>query len=375
MEGLKKNDFADLVPPPSDKSKILHPSTRFTRKATGMAKARMCAADKRQPYEDKTYAPVATDTSFKLFCVMTAKLGLNIRQWDINQAFLPVYLRQATGTVDPLHPNWVWKLKKSLYGLKEAALLWFEELSSCLLSEGFVKSPGDNCLFAKFGDGYIILINLHVDDFAIGHNNNNKYEKLKILIDSKYGLKDGPLLHFLHYDCFQDLVLKQIILTQQSVISEILDRANMQNCTPSKSIGTVPLEFSALPTPEEESEMAAVPYRELVGMLNQVATHTRPDIQPVVITLSRFLSNPRLGHWNALKQLLRYLKQTFNYGLILGSNSDAPLTGYSDASYNSCPVTCRSVGGYIIQYNDSTISWSSKWFKGIFPSSMETEYE
>jgi hypothetical protein len=380
MEGLRKNDFAILVPPPADKSKILHPSTRFTRKNNGMAKARICAADKRQPYEDKTYAPVATDTSFKLLCVMSAKMGLKIRQWDINQAFLhaevkrEVYVRQAKGTIDPLHPTWVWKLKKSLYGLKEAALLWFEELSGCLLSEGFVKSPGDNCLFAKFGDGYIILINLHVDDFAISHNNNDEYEKLKNLIHSKYGLKDGPLLHFLHYDCFQDLDLKQIILTQQSVISEILDRANMQNCTPSKSIGTVPMEFPAPPTPEEESKMVDVPYRELLGMLNQVATHTRPDIQPVVITLSRFLSSPRLGHWIALKQLLRYLKQTYNYGLVLGHDSDAPLMGYSDASYNSCPVTCRSVGGYIIQYNDSTISWSSKWFKGIFPSSMETEY-
>jgi Reverse transcriptase (RNA-dependent DNA polymerase) len=259
-------------------------------------------------------------------------------------------------------------------GLQEAALLWFKELSGFLLAEGFAKSPGDNCLFAKFSEDYMILINLHVDDFGISHNNSAEYEALKNKIDNKYGLKDGPLLHFLHYDCFQNLDEKTITLTQQSVISEILERANMQNCSPSKSIGTVPLEFPEPPTAYEENEMVDVPYRELVGMLNQVATHTRPDIQPVVVTLSRFLSNPRLGHWNALKQLLRYLKQTFNFGLVLGGLSDTPLVGYSDASYNSCPITCRSMGGFIIQYNDSTISWSSKWFKSIFPSSMESEY-
>jgi hypothetical protein len=307
MEGLKKNEFGTLVPPPADKSKILYSTTRFTRKDNGLAKARICAADKRQPYEDRPYAPVATDTSFKLFCTMSAKLGLKMRQWDIIQAFLhakverEVYVRQAPGTVDPLHPNWVWKLNKSLYGLKEAALLWFNELSGFLLSQGFTKSPGDNCLFAKFGTDFMILINLHVDDFAISHNNNNEYERLKALVDAKYGLKDGPLLHFLHYDCFQNLADNTITLTQQSVISEILQRANMQNCTPSKTIGTVPLDFDEPITDAEATDMATVPYRELVGMLTQNTTRTRPDIQPNVITLSRFLAQPRYGHWLALK--------------------------------------------------------------------------
>ena len=198
MKGLIANEFAFLVPPPTDKTQILYSRTTFVRKQDGSYKARICAADKREPYEEKIYAPVAADASFKLFCAVSAKLGLNARQWDVKQAFLhakverDVFMKQAPGTVDPKRPHWVWKLNKSLYGLKEAALLWYKELSKTLLEQGFVKSPGDNCLFAKFTKSSILLINLHVDDFAISHNNFPEYEKLRKILDEKYGLKDGP---------------------------------------------------------------------------------------------------------------------------------------------------------------------------------------
>ena len=96
-------------------------------------------------------------------------------------------------------------------------------------------------------------------------------------------------------------------------------------------------------------------------------------INKVVITIN-VIDSPREAHWNSAKQLLRYLKQIQNVGLVLGGLSNEPLTGYSDASYNSDPTTCRSMGGFILQVFDSTVSWGCKWFKNIFPSAMETEY-
>src|SRR5882762_9526223 len=63
-------------------------------------------------------------------------------------------------------------------------------------------------------------------------------------------------------------------------------------------------------TPEEVEFMKSVPYLAAVGALMYLATSTRPDIAYTVGYLARFNSNPGIAHWQAVKQLLRYLKGT-----------------------------------------------------------------
>ena len=43
--------------------------------------------------------------------------------------------------------NLILKLNKSLYGLKQASLSWFEHLKTHLEQQGFVSSSADQCLF------------------------------------------------------------------------------------------------------------------------------------------------------------------------------------------------------------------------------------
>ena len=45
----------------------------------------------------------------------------------------------------------VYKLQKSLYGLNQAPLLWFEKLKESLLVCGFMQSKQDPCLFLRLG--------------------------------------------------------------------------------------------------------------------------------------------------------------------------------------------------------------------------------
>jgi hypothetical protein len=83
-------------------------------------------------------------------------------------------------------------------------------------------------------------------------------------------------------------------LGQSAYIEEILIKFNMENCKIAKS--SQPgycLSASMSPTNEyQKTEMASVPYRELVGALNWLATSTRSDIAHAVSCLSRFLNNP-----------------------------------------------------------------------------------
>nr|GEX24727.1 putative Gag-Pol polyprotein [Tanacetum cinerariifolium] len=58
-----------------------------------------------------------------------------------------VYVNQPDGFVDPHHPDKVYHLKKVLYGLKQAAKAWYDELSNFLISKGFSKCSIDPNMF------------------------------------------------------------------------------------------------------------------------------------------------------------------------------------------------------------------------------------
>jgi hypothetical protein len=87
------------------------------------------------------------------------------------------------------------------------------------------------------------------------------------------------------------------------------------------------------------------------------------------------MNNPGKPHWDAVKQIIRYLKGTSNYGINLGGESK-PLRGYSDADYASNDIDSRrSYLGYLFYLNDGLISWNSKLqSKPPAQSSTESEY-
>jgi hypothetical protein len=92
-----------------------------------------------------------------------------------------------------------------------------------------------------------------------------------------------------------------------------------------------------------------------------------------VATLSKYNSSPSLEHWEALKQLLKYLRFTHSQGLVLDGPAALKFTAYVDSGFKRDPDTSRSAGGYCFLLGNSLISHKSQWSTSIFPSSCETE--
>jgi hypothetical protein len=63
--------------------------------------------------------------------------------------------------------NQVCKLRKSLYGFKQASRKWYEKLSNLLVLEGYTQSVSDYSLFTKKFDDQFIAILVYVDDIIV----------------------------------------------------------------------------------------------------------------------------------------------------------------------------------------------------------------
>ena len=74
--------------------------------------------------------------SLRTLLALAATRDLDVVQFDITSAYLhgnlkeEVYMEQPEGYVAAGKEDWVWRLKKGLYGLVQAGRTWDEELNS-----------------------------------------------------------------------------------------------------------------------------------------------------------------------------------------------------------------------------------------------------
>jgi hypothetical protein len=159
---LVRNETWELVPPPEACNVIGSKWVmKIKRDADGNVdrhKARLVAQGYSQTpgidYEE-VFSPVARHSSIRTLLALANKHNLEIHQMDVKTAFLnghiehDIYMSQPDGFVDQEHPEYVCKLKKSLYGLKQSARCWNQTLDSFLTKSGYRKSNVDNCIYVK----------------------------------------------------------------------------------------------------------------------------------------------------------------------------------------------------------------------------------
>ncbi|KAL7147678.1 hypothetical protein ABFS83_06G123400 [Erythranthe nasuta] len=121
--------------------------------------------------------------------------------------------------------------------------------------------------------------------------------------------------------------------------------------------------------------MKRVPYANAIGSVMYLMVSTRPDIAYYVSCLSRYMYNPGLPHWEALKWLLRYLKGTVNTGLMFSKGkTEIELCGYVDSNFANDRDNRKSSTSYVFTLNGACVCWKSQFQNIVALSTTEFEY-
>ncbi|GAB2299331.1 hypothetical protein Dimus_038555 [Dionaea muscipula] len=310
-------------------------------------------------YKD-TFAPVAKLVTVRCLLAVAVVGHWSLHQMDVQNAFLHGELLEEVYMLPPpgyrrQGENLVYRLHKSLYGLKQASRSWFKKFASAIQEIDFQQSCADYSLFTQVRDDSITVVLIYVDDMIITGNNEEAIHDLKNFLSGCFKIKDlGPLKYFLGIEVARSKI--GITICQRKYTLDILEEAGLLGAKPA----TIPMEPDLdLTTKGRDSLKDPTSFRRLIGKLIYL-TITRPEITFAVNTLSQFMQEPKINHHKAALRLLHYLKSAPGQGLFFLSQNQLCLIGYCDADWARCPLTRRSVTGYCIFLGQSLISWKSK---------------
>ena len=316
---------------------------------------------------------------------MAAIEDLHLRSVDISHAFIngdidtEIYMKQPEG-FERGGPNYVCKLNKSLYGLKQSARLWSEKLGAVLTKMGFERTYSDSSLYIFERDGFWVIVPIFVDDITLASASQAALDTFVEDLAKHFKLRDlGPTSFLLGIEITRDRPKRTIFLSQRQYILNKLEEFGMADCHP---VGTPMAPGSSLSkeecpkTPEEMKEMENIPYMNAVGSIMYLATTTRPDIAYAAGVLARFNSNPGMTHWKAVKHLFHYLKGTTDMKLVYKPDPSVHdhFVAYSDADHGGNKDNGKSTTGYMVKMGSGAVCWSSKLQPIVTLSTTEVEY-
>lgn len=200
---LIKNETWTPVNLPRDKKaldtkwvfKIKRDATGKIRRYKARLVVRGCGHIEGIDYSE-TYSPVVRYTSIRFLCALASKYDLYIDQMDMTAAYLhgdieeEIYVKPPIELAKASQDGKVWKLRKSMYCLKQSDRAWNRKLHNTLLSLGFVRSQADPCVYFKRNDKSLIIIAVYVDDLLILANNRKEKSLLKSKLSQVFDMKD-----------------------------------------------------------------------------------------------------------------------------------------------------------------------------------------
>ncbi|OWZ00410.1 polyprotein [Phytophthora megakarya] len=286
----------------------------------------------------ETYSPVASLATVRALLAVSCQLGYHIKQYDIETAFLKgnldetVFMKVSYGI--KYGEGMVCRLRKRLYGLKQAAAVWYKTICDVLLKAGFRQCRADPCLFVPDGRSGLVFVIWYVDDLLVGCADVIEAEHVESILAAHFKVKAyGDTRLILKMEVQYNRKEGRLILKQEQFVSRMVKTVGQEDAFAVRNTNVAGQNFHAVES--DSSNRLNKPYRELIGSLLYVANGTRPDVCVSTSLLSHFLENQQAVHWRATISVLRYLTGTAKVGILFRRTSEmtATITGISNANW------------------------------------------
>ena len=354
------------------------------------------------------YASVASLDEIRPLLVFAAAKHYHVHHMDVDSAYLcseltdaNIYLNEPAGfrklaknLIDIPDAPFVLRLKKSLYGLKQAAALWAAHLRATLEAIGFKHSKRrPSIYFRTESDGSVSIVSCYVDDLVLYVKNESVLNELKTALQLRYKMKDLEEINWLLGTAVEyDRENGRIAFSQTAFIENVAKRFGFNVLNPKRTFTPMSegddgfklfTDFDVMKRDFEESKTVnATDYRAIVGCLLYVSRGTRPDVATAVHLAATASQRPTESHWKAAKQILRYLLYTRHFPLQFNTEKDdfnETIVGIVDASYGRRHQDRRARTGIAVKFGSlktktAVHTWRSKLQALVSHNTMHAEY-
>ena len=326
----------------------------------------------------ETHSPTPDLGIVRLAIVIAANYGWKIYSADVTKAFIHADLKQEVYCSYPGDNNNVWKLKKALYGLKNAPLAWQNHLTNVLKKYGFEICNHATSTYRKFSQQedpknpglkkLLAILIVYVDDLLFFCEEESMWTEFNKNLQTHLPLTDIGIvktwcgIEIVHTQKFEYQISQAIYISQILLIyKEELKNIRLPE-TPEGSEDFFTKELMCQQAAHLNSNNVSR-YRKLLGILQWVVTVTRPDLACAVSRAGMVSNNPSDAQYKALLRILAYLSKYPNLPLVYKGdqrNSTAfTLVGFSDSDHAGDP-SLKSRTASIIMFANNMISWTSK---------------
>ena len=311
---------------------------------TDKFKARCCArGDLLKGLIKDTYSPTINSLTLSVVHQLAIMRDMQRKTFDVVGAYLYqdypddalpliVTIEPAVAAVCGLNPNQMYRIRKYLYGLPDAGKAYYEAYSSHLISNDYIRSKSDPCLFSKVTESERTYIVIHVDDTFIASTDSNAIQQFEEVLRSKFEITSND-----NADSYLGIHLKtlsdgSVKLTQpkqlKNIFKEYPERVNSH-----KAFSPFPPSYIAA-SDHDSTPIDPTIYLHLLGALLYV-THSRPDIMTAVSYAATKSVSPTTSDFDNLLHIVDFLRNTADQGHILMKHPIYPLTlnCYVDAAY------------------------------------------
>jgi hypothetical protein len=160
---------------------------------------------------------------------------MDVKLMFLNGDLKEVYVYQPPGFAIHGKEGKVLRLRKALYGLRQAPRTWNAKLDSTLKGMGFGQIPHEAAIYRRGNGGNALLVGVYVDDLVITGTKDAEVAAFKEEIKATFQMSDlGLLFFYLGIEVHQGD--SGITFRQTVYAKRVIELAGLTDCNPALTL-------------------------------------------------------------------------------------------------------------------------------------------